>query len=628
MCAVAEGCPGGRDPKICPDDSGGAYVAWQRNPVNENIFMKRVLADGTLAPGWPAEGAVVCTTNADTYLQSLASDGLGGAFAAWIDYRGGPYNSVDLYATRILWNGQRAPGFVEDGNPICRAPGWQRHCHIIPDGQGGAYFLWNDERRGEYQNQPFALRLTATGERAPGWPEDGLALSTGEWPAWDPVGVSLGSEGLLVVWGDIRPGAAGVYAQKLTPDGAIAPGWPQDGRRVVTTDSNAGIWDLRMDGSGALYLGLSFYYPALDEVDAHAQRILLDGSIAPGWPEAGVPVCTLPWEQWIRSVIADTSGATFVWMDSRSTTHIYALRLLPDGTRATGWVENGNLISDLPGFQGYPEAVGDAAGGVFVAFEYDDVCCTRGYVQRITKEGTPATGWPSSGIGVCDLPMKDETDVTITTDGRGGSIVTWQDEGYEHFLQIYAQRFDGDGPTPTTLSLVRADAAPDRVSLLWHRAEGEVPEATIYRRTPSDEWFSLGTSRFDGGGRLAFDDRAVEPGARYAYRLGYVEHGVHSFSTEAWVDVPRAFTFALEGAIPNPATDALAVAFSLPAASPATLDLLDLAGRRVESREVGTLGAGRHLLRLDPAPRPAPGVYWLRLVRGDNILKSKVVITR
>jgi len=60
----------------------------------------------------------------------------------------------------------------------------------------------------------------------------------------------------------------------------------------------------------------------------------------------------------------------------------------------------------------------------------------------------------------------------------------------------------------------------------------------------------------------------------------------------------------------------LSVAFSLPSARGARIDLLDVSGRVVAGREVGALGSGTHEILL-PGP-PAPGVYFLRLTQADH----------
>ena len=625
ICTQANGCEGW-GPRLCPDDSGGAFVAWQarRPDLDVDIYATRVLTSGEVDPRWPATGAVACTTQGDTYFTSIASDGFGGAFVVWHDDRGGPFGSRDLYAQHLLASGTRAAGFAEDGNPVCIAPGGQDFCGSIADGAGGAYFAWVDSRRGGPLEDVYVQHLDSAGGRISGWPEDGLPACSGDWQSGAPYLVGLGAEGLLVFWSDSRPGGRGVYAQRMQPNGELAPGWPVNGIRIVDRPDSTSLWTAVSDHQGGAYVG--FLASLETGFDLRAVRILPDGSPAPGWSVSGVLICSAPDARYLNAADADTSGVIFAWDDYRGTaSQPYAIKLLPDGTRGPGWNENGNLMSDLTGYVLANAVVMDETGGAMLTI---DQCCYTGHVQRVTREGVPALGWPLSGVPVADAPSLDQSNMRATTDARGGIIVVWEDYRDGYMSQLYVQRFSGDGPTPALLSLLSADATPERVTLTWQRTSGDVPEGTVDRRSASEEWRALSSVTFDASGRLSYEDRAVTPGERYAYRLRWREDGMDHASAETWVDVPRELALALDGAVPNPVTGDLRVAFTLASAERATLDVLDLAGRRVASREVGSLGPGRHLLPLELSPRPAPGVYWLRLSHGQALLRRKIVLNR
>jgi hypothetical protein len=87
-------------------------------------------------------------------------------------------------------------------------------------------------------------------------------------------------------------------------------------------------------------------------------------------------------------------------------------------------------------------------------------------------------------------------------------------------------------------------------------------------------------------------------------------------------------TLELVGARPNPASGDANVEFVLPDAMPATLELLDLAGRRIWSRDVGALGPGLHRVPIAGARGFAPGVYFVRLSHGSDARTAKVVRVR
>jgi hypothetical protein len=93
------------------------------------------------------------------------------------------------------------------------------------------------------------------------------------------------------------------------------------------------------------------------------------------------------------------------------------------------------------------------------------------------------------------------------------------------------------------------------------------------------------------------------------------------------VEPVGGWRLSLEGARPNPTVGAagLHVWFTLPSAEPASLEVTDVAGRRVARQEVGLLGAGSHRVTLPRSPRLPPGLYFLRLTQGTQRLSARVV---
>jgi hypothetical protein len=82
------------------------------------------------------------------------------------------------------------------------------------------------------------------------------------------------------------------------------------------------------------------------------------------------------------------------------------------------------------------------------------------------------------------------------------------------------------------------------------------------------------------------------------------------------VSVPQDPVARTPGALrilPNPARGELGVEFTLPGKAPARLELFDVSGRRLGSREVGALGAGVHRVRLSQGASLRAGIYFVRL---------------
>jgi len=85
---------------------------------------------------------------------------------------------------------------------------------------------------------------------------------------------------------------------------------------------------------------------------------------------------------------------------------------------------------------------------------------------------------------------------------------------------------------------------------------------------------------------------------------------------------------ALAPVRPNPVSGrALVVDVALPSDRPARLELLDIMGRVVASRDLAALGVGRHAVDLSAGPRSlAPGVYMLRLTQGAESRVTRVAV--
>jgi hypothetical protein len=182
-----------------------------------------------------------------------------------------------------------------------------------------------------------------------------------------------------------------------------------------------------------------------------------------------------------------------------------------------------------------------------------------------------------------------------------------------------------DQVVPTLVSLVSASAEQGRVELAWEVASS-IAAATVYRSVDGVTWSALGRVTPDGTGRLAYVDLDVAAGARYGYRLGLPGESGEVFVAEVWVEVPESARFALRGMAPNPGPVGTGlITFSLPDAAPARLEVVDVAGRRVFSREVGTLGRGEHVVRMSGAEPMAPGLYLVRLTRAGRSLTAKAV---
>jgi hypothetical protein len=283
-----------------------------------------------------------------------------------------------------------------------------------------------------------------------------------------------------------------------------------------------------------------------------------------------------------------------------------------------------------------PEVAVSSAGNVYASW-YDwrdgpgSVCggASMMYLSRSADgatwpEGSPVSDNFTSWTGVSSNIAPNQGDYTSLFANQNSVYVCWSDGRNgdpDAFMAAPLLLF-----TPVLVSVSSTEVEPGLVRVTWYTADGNGFAASVYRRTDSGEWADLGPVSPDGTGRIVYEDRAITAGTRYHYRLGVVENGQESFLGEVMVEVPATSTLAIEAIRPNPADREMWVSFSLPLSEPATLDVIDVSGRRVFEQVVS--GTGRHSLDLAAGKRLAPGVYLVRLTQAGKSVVMRASVVR
>ena len=182
-------------------------------------------------------------------------------------------------------------------------------------------------------------------------------------------------------------------------------------------------------------------------------------------------------------------------------------------------------------------------------------------------------------------------------------------------------------PAPTVISIDDAVVESGCVHIRW-LSSTPIAAAKIYRAPSGGEWTAIGTVGSDESGMLRFDDPEVTPGSRFGYRLGVSGPGGEETYGEVWVTIPANPKFSLEGLRPNPGGRDAVVSFSLSTAAPATVELLDLAGRSVLTHAVANAQPGPRVIRLADYSKLMPGVYFVRVTQGRQVVTRKAIISR
>lgn len=412
---------------------------------------------------WGPSGVPVCICPLGQSLPTAVSDGGGGTFVVWRDFRNG---SLDLYAQFISPSGVVVPGWPQDGLPIAVAPSDQDNHEAVSDGLGGLLLAWQDYRDVfSTGSDIYALRVLSDGTLAPGWPPNGLAICRAPEDQTDPELVSDGAGGALIAWTDWRNGNSStlsnpdVYAVRVTSDANVAEGWTAGGT-AVAAGAAVEVGPLLVgDGAGGAIIVWRVGAQANDnEVDIYAQRLTATGSVANGWPLGGVRLCGAREAQVHEAICSDgASGAFVAWHDYRSYPgpgvgprfpwlDIYAQRVTADGEIPEGWPADGMSLCSFGHGQNYVGLAADGQGGAIASWSDYRTSQAEVFAVRFRGNGTLAPGWPVDGRRVANT-RGAEFKPTIIEDGSGGAYIAFENWG--QVISLYAQHVTGAGAVAT-----------------------------------------------------------------------------------------------------------------------------------------------------------------------------------
>jgi hypothetical protein len=369
-------CTAGGDhrfPKIVGDGSGGALVTWLDIRAGLDVYLQRIDSSGVAQ--WAVNGVPAVTVGGTHDRPSMVSDGAGGAIVVWEDHRN---PTGDIYVQRMdgsgarMWGTGGVPMTLAGGEQDFYFDGFGTNSQIVADGQGGAIVAWMDGRSGG--NDVYAQRVNAAGVVQ--WTPDGAPVTVAPGEQWWTTLTEDGDGGAIFVWEDARNGEFDLYAQRLDAGGD--PAWAIDGLPLATAAGQqrkpemaacgngtavVSFWDGRNADYGIFAQNIGFdgtlgvFAPGTHVITASAGP---NGTIAPSGNRYAEPGDSLrftfhPYTGYhLDDVFVDdlhvdsTQGYTFYDIQSSHTIHAtFSSSLVPQGIRATLSVNNGASSKDI-----------------------------------------------------------------------------------------------------------------------------------------------------------------------------------------------------------------------------------------------------------------------------------------
>ena len=531
------------------------------------------------ARAWPPGAVPLCAASGEQIDLVALSDGAGGVYAAWSDQRSGDY---DVYVQHLDASGEPAAGYPFDGQLVGGGAGTQRAPLLALDSDGQCWLVWKDT---------FAaiLRRAKLPPTLPPAYVPTSVVMTRPVPATASVAICAVSPDQLFLF--FAPGGSGSGVLMVKSIGG--PNDPTTMALGSGDASSCGSVCAIPDGAGGAFV--AWQRTKNSVIDLAIQRVSPGPIVASGWPQNGAVLCSAVGSQESPAIVPDGDGGLFAtWADRRSgNSDIYLARLSPSGATPSDWPLNGIAVSTATGTQALPQLTRVGSGGVLLAWEDSRTASTDIYAAGWSSTGVRDPGWPVNGGPVSAATSIQLTPV-LAPSTDGSAYLAWATlQGGVSFDVAVARASSHGGSTPAPNGQLVSTAINDQV-------------APVIVPGPANDAIVLWQDFRDGAADL------------------YAQH--ISLGTPLDAPGPGMSSAALR-VWPQPARGGVArVDFVLADDQPATLTLLDVAGRVVGEGQV-VRGAGAHVRMLGSAAL-APGLYLARLEHAGGTQSARMLVVR
>jgi hypothetical protein len=212
-----------------------------------------------------------------------------------------------------------------------------------------------------------------------------------------------------------------------------------------------------------------------------------------------------------------------------------------------------------------------------------------------------------------------------TRDGMwlyGGWSDTYQQDLW--FLQWYT-------PASLTIASQSATTGGGAAHLVWSTSARYRNATRVERSADGVNWTLVGATLPTANGTMRFTDTGVAAGQTRAWRVRSTIAGTTMTSAPVWLTMSGPLgviepppLLSIRAVTSRPGT--IGVAFTMPHAGHARVELLDVAGRQVDRLDLGTVPIGER--RVELGTGLPPGLYFARLVADAGVVSTKATTLR
>ena len=465
---------------VCPGEPGSIIFVWSDTRFgSRNVFAQKVDSSGSLL--WGAGGSAVTNLPGRQEDPVAITDGEGGAFISWVDYRFD--EEGDIFIQHVDNEGNIL--MDENGVALARIDGRHLTINMCTDSLGGVYVAWQDKRN-LLDDDIYGTHVSSDHQVVA--PASGIAIIEMNGTQGAKSLEYAGNNEATIIWSDTRSGSGNdIYCQKLNME--MDKMFADDGLVVaattdlettprttyMTNDTSFIIWQsgtqntdiyynlltssgliftepvqlcsfnspkasprIKRNSSGEVFIQWIDYRSDPTEGNHFFQRITGGGNIV--WDENGVQLDAAGDDHHAR-FSAGPSGEVFVYWERGTFPNVDIMyqKIESDGSLL---LDTALFISDATGYQSMPNVLVDNGNGAFVVFSDQENGSLNLKVQK--TQGSTANFDLNGLIAMAGLDGDIEYTMPIYSDNNVS--LTWIDA--RDGKKVFGTIIDDSGPSP------------------------------------------------------------------------------------------------------------------------------------------------------------------------------------
>jgi len=414
------------DPVAITDGDGGAFIAWVDYRFDEegDIFIQHVDNEGNRL--MDNDGVALARIDGRHLSINMCTDSLGGVYVAWQDKRN--FLDDDIYGTHVSSDHQVVA--LASGIAIIEMNGTQGAKSLEYAGNNEATIIWSDTRSGS-GNDIYCQKLNMDMDKI--FADDGLAVAATADLETTPRTTYMTNDTSFIIWQSGTENTD-IFYNILTSNGILFT----DAVQLCNFDSPKVSPRVKRNSLGDIFIQWIDYRSDPTDGNHYFQRITDSGGIV--WDDNGVQLDPSGDDHHAR-FSAGSSGEVFVYWERGTFPNVDIMyqKIESDGTLL---LDDALFISDATGYQSMPNVLVDDGNGAFVVFSDQG----NGSIDlKVQKTDGSTANFDTNGL--IAMPGLDG-DIEYTKPMYSGDdvILTWIDA--RDGKKVFGRTLDGSGPDP------------------------------------------------------------------------------------------------------------------------------------------------------------------------------------